>query len=254
MKLHFQTLRSEITIIKSKKVKGMKDEVEEKLLSTDNEIQEADKYLPLSYDHQKILQEKYVLEDRIKHLTDQLQKEKEQNNRQIRELNENIEEIKKENKFHGDSQKFINLESQYNINQDTTKKLKLEGNYLNCQLVQSNPEYSIQKTEMDTSIEQVRNELTETTQVRNQLQKEVSKLEAEKTDFIMTIEKLKKYKELDDKNATEETHVHMLERQIIELQEKEKRSICQFGKFSRHLVWIGTGLTFPFVHAQVNLV
>lgn len=244
----YQTLESEITFIKSKKVKGLKDGDKENLLPIDiNEKQEADKYLPSSCGIQKILLEKYVLEERIKVLDDQLKmlvKEKDQHNQQYRTLNKNIEEKKKENELRGDSQKLIQLESQCNINQDTNKKPKLEGNDLDCQLVQKR-----QKTEMDTLIQQVRNEPTETTQVKNQLQEEVFKLEAKKTDLIMTIEKLQKKQEVDDKNATEE-----LQRKIIELQEKEKSSTDQFGKFSRHLVWINTSLTIPFVLVQVDLV
>ncbi|VDH91965.1 Hypothetical predicted protein [Mytilus galloprovincialis] len=227
----YQTLESEITFIKSKKVKGLKDGDKENLLPIDinekheadkNEKQEADKYVPSSYGIQKILLEKYVLEDRIKVLDDQLKmlvKEKDQHNQQYRTLSENIEEKKKENELRGDSQKLIQLESQCNINQDTNKKPKLEGNDLDCQLVQNR-----QKTEMDTLIQQVRNEPTETTQVKNQLQEEVFKLEAKKSDLIMTIEKLQKNQEVDDKNATEE-----LQRKIIELQEKEKSSTDQFA-------------------------
>ncbi|CAG2253405.1 unnamed protein product [Mytilus edulis] len=77
---------------------------------------------------------------------------------------------------------------------------------------------------MDTSIQKVRNELMALTR-KEQFEIEISKLEVEKTDMKLIIEKLRNEKETTKKNVTEEKEV--LKTKIIELKAKENAQLTK---------------------------
>lgn len=157
----------------------------------------------------------------------------------LRDKNTQIQELEKQLK---------RLENLNDIGDKTVKSLQLEAEDCKSKLELKNADYFFQQQEIDKSIKKVRNELMEVTQVKNELQIEMSKSDQEKTDMKLTIDKLGIDKEITEKNAKEERK--LLQTKIIELQAKEKCSIDQIGKFRKVKVMINA---FPFIPVKVNL-